>query len=454
MSTTLVQPPDPERGRARLQREQLRLLFALLPVALMFSAMVATVVAVSLWRAGSTAGLVPWAAAFVVVAGARLGLLVAYRRLSEAPEDPLPWLRFSLVGAFLSGCVWGGAIVFLMPGGTPLNETLLVIAVAGIAAGAVTTLAPVWLLTVAFVVPAVLPVVIVFAAQGRYGIAGTAALFLAGLLVVGRRQAAIFGESVRLRLDLADSEAALRDREARYRLIFQSAPLGIFSFDRDTTITDCNEEFADILGASREQLLGLNMARDLRDAQVKTAVQRCLQYGSGEYEGDYEPVVGSRTTPVRALFRALRGEDGAAVGGVAVVEDFSERRRAAAIIEHQANYDPLTDLPNRRLLLARIDEVLAARQEDGGSAGLVFLDLDHFKRINDSLGHAVGDRLLRAVAPSGRQGRGATTPAPARRSSHRAVAASAAASERGTQRTDQAPSGPTARHTEPRGRTG
>lgn len=78
--------------------------------------------------------------------------------------------------------------------------------------------------------------------------------------------------------------------------------------------------------------------------------------------------------------------------------DEKSRQESAALIEHMANYDPLTELPNRVLLRDRVHQAIATASRAGQSLALMFLDLDHFKNINDSLGHNIGDDLLRGVA--------------------------------------------------------
>ena len=80
-----------------------------------------------------------------------------------------------------------------------------------------------------------------------------------------------------------------------------------------------------------------------------------------------------------------------------IAEDVTDQRASAARIAHMAHHDLLTDLPNRRLLMQRLDAALAARDECGGTLALLYLDLDGFKQINDAWGHAVGDALLHAV---------------------------------------------------------
>ncbi|MET0049223.1 MAG: EAL domain-containing protein [Sedimenticola sp.] len=91
-------------------------------------------------------------------------------------------------------------------------------------------------------------------------------------------------------------------------------------------------------------------------------------------------------------------QDGKTICMVGALTDITERKRHADFIEHQASFDTLTDLPNRRLLLDRLNQTLARCRRHGEKTALLFLDLDQFKHINDSLGHTIGDTLLKAVA--------------------------------------------------------
>jgi PAS domain S-box-containing protein len=133
-------------------------------------------------------------------------------------------------------------------------------------------------------------------------------------------------------------EQALRESEEKYRLIFENAPLGIMHYDGEGTITDLNEQCAEIIGAPKENIIGFNLPRQLRDEQMRQAIEASLQGGSGYYEGEYLSVLAGKTTPLRAFFRTARSETGKFHGGISIWENYTEKYRSEKRRQESLNF--------------------------------------------------------------------------------------------------------------------
>ena len=123
------------------------------------------------------------------------------------------------------------------------------------------------------------------------------------------------------------AEEELHRSEQKYRQIFDYSPLGILHFDYGGTITACNDNFVQIIGSSREKLVGLNMINDLKDVQIIAAVKRTLSGENGHYEGKYASVTADKVTRVKVDFSPLLDERGVVLGGIGITEDITAARR-------------------------------------------------------------------------------------------------------------------------------
>ncbi len=205
------------------------------------------------------------------------------------------------------------------------------------------------------------------------------------------------GQACRITIEQASGKVeALERSEERLRRIVHSAEQGIWEIDADARTTFVNPKMAEMLGVPIEEMLGqpvTNYMDDEGKAILDTNLARRRQGIAERLEFKFIRADGTVLwTSLSAS--AMFDNDGLYQGALAMVSDISDRRESAEQIWHQANYDELTDLPNRHMFMDRLELELRKTQRAGGLLALLFIDLDHFKDVNDRLGHAAGDALL------------------------------------------------------------
>jgi diguanylate cyclase (GGDEF)-like protein/PAS domain S-box-containing protein len=189
--------------------------------------------------------------------------------------------------------------------------------------------------------------------------------------------------------------------EARFRAMFDQAAISIVFIDDDGIIHHMNPAFEKLLGYGSEELLGrrastLSPAEDAVITRAAMAELRAGDRDSVTVEKRFIRRDGA-TIWCSVTISRFRAE-GDAVTVVGMLYDITNRKELETRLSHQAFHDPLTGLANRARLLDRIEHALAAPDRLPSSLAIVYVDLDDFKKVNDSLGHAAGDALLRTVA--------------------------------------------------------
>ncbi|MDE2451643.1 MAG: EAL domain-containing protein [Gammaproteobacteria bacterium] len=217
-----------------------------------------------------------------------------------------------------------------------------------------------------------------------------------GILIV----VAVTGATLTLetKRKLLESEERFRDSERKLRNLFELSPLGIV-LTVNGRYLEFNQAFEHMTGYSAKELRTMDhwaLTARSYESQERGQLDVLLRTGRfGPYEKEYRRKDGT-LIPVR-LNGILIG-DGARRIVWSIVEDMSADRRAQERIRHLAYFDQLTLLPNRELLRERLQQALSASARSGRYGALLLLNLDNFKSVNDTLGHAAGDTLLQQVA--------------------------------------------------------
>ncbi len=186
-----------------------------------------------------------------------------------------------------------------------------------------------------------------------------------------------------------------------YQAVFDNAFEGMFATDSSNQIIAVNPAFTAITGYSTEEAIG-NNPRMLSSGFHDRAFYESM-WGELAAHGKWHGEIVDRHKdgrPVRLMLSITtqHGTDGQALRRIAVFRDITEARETAEQLWQRSNFDPLTELPNRNLFLDRLLQALVLAGREGSKAAILFIGLDGFKNINDSLGHWIGDKVLQEAS--------------------------------------------------------
>ena len=348
-------------------------------------------------------------------------VLAVHRYLTQGHERSRAWVAVFCVGTLLSALMWGISTWWLGRPATYEHNLILVLVLVGIATGAVVVVSPMLWLFRSYLALLILPMVLDFALRDDSAYKPIAAMAAIGALLLqsiaqNYRKALFEGwtlarTNTKLNEELQESNKALRASnalmqeemegrqrmEARFRHAFVQSSIGM-SFTDGTVLSEVNLALANVLGFAREDLNGRTLSGLLSvdlDPLERMAAMRDLAVGMMR-EYPFDAADGQRRW-LNVSFARL-DEDGDPQAQIAQFVDVTGAREMSSRLLYQARHDELTGLYNRREFEERLEAALQRARDQGVPHAVCYFDLDQFKVVNDTCGHAAGDQLLRQIA--------------------------------------------------------
>ena len=390
--------------KERLAYDKLTFFYLSLPTALIGQLFGALLLAALMLSLVDLYSVVVWLGLSLVMLSYRFYHYLAFKRSSEYGKlaDSKLWLHKYYTNVFLNGVVWGSSAILLFPEGNLMGEMVIVVFLFAISFTTMGVLASKRDLLLAYAMVMFLPLILRFFFLDGDAIYTTIAYMVIALMLIVLLISYYFGTVVNNSLknhqyfvEIKQSHDQLKER---FFSLFERAPVGIYYYGPDMKIKDVNAQFlsmhkVEFKNDMLEQNIGSFSNTILVDAHREVFKNR-----TGSYRGPYSRFSGGDAIYVDLSTVPMIDNDGEVTGGITIIKDITAEVTAKEQMLRSAYYDMLTEVPNRTLLMDKLTGTIERQGSHPGYAALLFIDIDRFKKVNDTYGHNVGDTVIKQVA--------------------------------------------------------
>jgi len=368
--------------------EQVKLLFSAIPLVTLATVVNAGVLAAVEWRAADHTILTIWIVSLLAVAMARYGMSLFYKRLQPDVAQTPRWERLFNIGAIASGIMWGSASLFIFPESSIGHQVFLAFIIAGMSAGAVSTLSPLLLPLFSFLILAVTPLMVHFFIIGSditHAMAAMLILFLVMTMVSGYRIYRNIRQNIDLRMQSEAGATALTESEGRFRELFEgNKSVELIIEPESGRIIEANHAAEKFYGYSRDQLTGMNIS----DINTSSPDQIYAEMAMAEAEMRdhflFEHRLANGDVRVIEAYSGPISWDGKRVL-YSIIHDISKRKRAELLVRKTSDI---------------LEMVASGEQVDAIFDAICLMHEALHPRMRSSILKLVGKQLFHCSAPS------------------------------------------------------
>ena len=328
-----------------------------------------------------------------------------FRFQNENEEDKLRdadiWLDKYYTNILINGIIWGSTAFLMFPDANLMNQMLVILFLFAIGFSGMGVLASQKDLLLTYVLVTYTPILfrLFFMENILYVKIAYAILALILIMVL---IASYYGEVINQSLgnrqyfiNIKHNHEKLKER---FFSLFERAPVGIYYYNKALELEDVNSHFMKMNKVTNKEILIQQNLYELEDnIQIITAHEDVFKGKTGSYRGPFETLGKNENIYVTLSTVPMLDTDGHIAGGITIINNITNEVTAKQKMVRNAYYDILTNIPNRTLLMDKLTSFIAQEQIKNDYSSLLFLDIDNFKKVNETYGHDAGDHLLKQI---------------------------------------------------------
>ena len=322
----------------------------------------------------------------------------------ESEENKLKnsdiWLDKYYTNTLINGIIWGSSAFLMFPENNLINQMILLFFLFAISFTAMGVLASKrdLLITYVFVTYSPMLLRLFFMEDPMYiNIAYVTLTLMLIMLIIANYYGKIIVNGLQNKQDFITIQHSHEVLKERFFSLFERAPVGIFYYNEKLELQDINTHFMQMHHTIvKDELIGSSL-NNVVNKQIIKAHKEVFQGKLGNYRGPFESKNNEKLY-VKLSTVPMMNLDGSIAGGITIVNDITSEVEVKEEMVRNAYYDLLTNIPNRTLLMDNLTSFLNDYSHHDKYAALLFLDIDNFKKVNETFGHDVGDNLLKQVA--------------------------------------------------------
>jgi len=309
------------------------------------------------------------------------------------------WFDKYYTNILINGIVWGSSAFLLFPESNLLNQMIVIFFLFAIGFSAMGILASKRDLLLTYILVTYAPILLrlFFMEDELYK---TIAYVILALILIMILIANYYGKVINNALSNRQHFITIKHTheklKERFFSLFERAPVGIYYYNEELELEDINTHFMQMNKVEeKKDLIGTNL-HTLSNKQIVYAHEDVFKGKTGNYRGPFE-ALHNENLYVKLSTVPMINADGKVAGGITIINDITNEVTAKEKMIRNAYYDLLTNIPNRTLLMDKLKGFIANKRDHEEYAALLFLDIDNFKKVNETFGHDVGDSLLKQV---------------------------------------------------------